>query len=144
MYQIRLQHRRGCCHIEGAGTFNRAVDRYASRSSGRAGAAYGAVHRACGSYNGFLSEPVPARKMLWWNEKWPLSVHHSAQTIKNRPTFRRKENKIEPGKSPNRRMNRGNISWARGDQNIQDRPFVNVLVRAWWGDILTKTAFVCV
>ncbi len=46
MYQIRLQHRRGCGHIEIAGTFDRATDRYAARSSGRAGAAYGAVHRA--------------------------------------------------------------------------------------------------
>jgi hypothetical protein len=64
MDQFRLQHRRGCRHIESAGTFDRAVDGYAARSSGRAGAAYGAVHRARRSYNGVLLEPVPARKML--------------------------------------------------------------------------------
>jgi hypothetical protein len=65
MYQIRLQHRTACGHIESVGTFDRAVDCYAARSSGRAGAAYGAVHRARGIYDGFLLEPVPARKMLW-------------------------------------------------------------------------------
>jgi hypothetical protein len=64
MYQIRLQHRRGCHPIESAGTFDCAVDGYATGSSGRAGAAYGAVHRARGSYNGILLVPVPARKML--------------------------------------------------------------------------------
>ncbi len=49
--------------------FDRPFDGYAARSSGQAGAAYGAVHRARGSYSGYLSEPVPAQKMLWWNRE---------------------------------------------------------------------------
>jgi hypothetical protein len=55
----------GCGHLESAGKFDCPFDRYAACSSGLAGAAYGAVHRARESYNGFLLELVPARKMLW-------------------------------------------------------------------------------
>jgi hypothetical protein len=47
------------------GNFDRPFDGYAARSSEQAGAAYGAMHRARGSYNGFLPEPVPAHKTLW-------------------------------------------------------------------------------
>ncbi len=47
---------------------------YPARSSGRAGAAYGAVHRARGSYNGFLMKFVLARRMLWWSREMALKT----------------------------------------------------------------------
>jgi hypothetical protein len=56
---------RGCRHIESAGTFDRPFDPLLLASSGRAGAAYGAVHRARGSYDGFLLKLVLARQKLW-------------------------------------------------------------------------------
>ncbi len=42
---------------------------HAACSSGRAGAAYGAVYRAGEGYFGFLLGPVPARKILRGNKK---------------------------------------------------------------------------
>jgi hypothetical protein len=66
MYQIRLQHR-----AEGAAILKarepsiaRLTVMLLAGTGGLAGAAYGVVHRARGSYNVFLSEPVPARKIL--------------------------------------------------------------------------------
>ncbi len=65
------------------GNFNRPFDRYAVCSSGWAGAAYGAVHRARGSYNGFLLKLVLARQKLWWNRDMALKTIGPTNRKKN-------------------------------------------------------------
>jgi hypothetical protein len=51
------------------------VSPFAARDSRRVGAAYGAVHRARGSYNGFLMKLILACQKLWWNREMALKTN---------------------------------------------------------------------